>query len=219
MLFEEGGKSPREGNGNPLQYSYPGNPMDSGAWWATVHGVTKSQTWLIKREKPLVVAWSRKEFHGKTSDEQFSVVCGEVCPVSHPAPLPHSLHCSWMDQRSRELLNGGTEVGLAWTQMTHVDHRTVRQGDSQSPGHPKMDPTVSILRTLQSTEGVNTETELCFGLCVGGHRRHLESQEGHCGEDDLWIERGSEKGFLDRGRRKGPDRTRLVPRMVGGCWG
>ena len=31
----------REDNGNPLQYSCLGNPMDRGAWWATVHGVTK----------------------------------------------------------------------------------------------------------------------------------------------------------------------------------
>ena len=35
------GRSPREGNGNPLQYSCLGNPMDRGAWWATVHGVTR----------------------------------------------------------------------------------------------------------------------------------------------------------------------------------
>ena len=33
------------GNGNPLQYCCLGNPMDRGAWRATVHGVTKSQTW------------------------------------------------------------------------------------------------------------------------------------------------------------------------------
>ena len=33
-----------EGNGNPLQCSCLGNPMDRGAWWATVHGVAKSQT-------------------------------------------------------------------------------------------------------------------------------------------------------------------------------
>ena len=38
------GRSPGEGNGNPLQYSCLENPMDSGAWWATVHGVAKSQT-------------------------------------------------------------------------------------------------------------------------------------------------------------------------------
>ena len=40
------GRSPREGNGNPLQYSCLENPMDRGAWWATVHGVAKSQTQL-----------------------------------------------------------------------------------------------------------------------------------------------------------------------------
>ena len=38
--------SPGEGNGNPLQYSCLENPMDGGAWWATVHGVAKSQTRL-----------------------------------------------------------------------------------------------------------------------------------------------------------------------------
>ena len=42
------GRSPGEGNGNPLQYSCLENPMDRGAWWATVHGVTKSQTRLSK---------------------------------------------------------------------------------------------------------------------------------------------------------------------------
>ena len=36
------GRSPGEGNGNPLQYSYLENPMDGGAWWATVHRVAKS---------------------------------------------------------------------------------------------------------------------------------------------------------------------------------
>ena len=39
------GTSP-EGNGNPLQYSCLGNPMERGAWWAIVHSVTKSQTRL-----------------------------------------------------------------------------------------------------------------------------------------------------------------------------
>ena len=40
------GRSPGEGNGNPLQYSCLENPMDGGAWWATVHGVLKSRTRL-----------------------------------------------------------------------------------------------------------------------------------------------------------------------------
>ena len=38
------GRSSGEGNGNPLQYSCLENPMDGGAWWATVPGVAKSQT-------------------------------------------------------------------------------------------------------------------------------------------------------------------------------
>ena len=37
-------RSPGEGNGNTLQYSYLGNPMDRGAWQVTDHGVTKSRT-------------------------------------------------------------------------------------------------------------------------------------------------------------------------------
>ena len=45
-LIPGSGRSPGEGNGNPLQYSCLENSMDEGAWWATVHGVTKSRTRL-----------------------------------------------------------------------------------------------------------------------------------------------------------------------------
>ena len=45
-LIPGSGKSPGVGNGKLLQYSFLGNPMDRGAWWATVHGVAKSQTRL-----------------------------------------------------------------------------------------------------------------------------------------------------------------------------
>ena len=40
------GRSPREGNGNPLQYCCLENPRDRGAWWATVHRVVKSRARL-----------------------------------------------------------------------------------------------------------------------------------------------------------------------------
>ena len=40
------GRSPGEGNGYPLQHSCLENSMDRGTWWATVHGVSKSWTWL-----------------------------------------------------------------------------------------------------------------------------------------------------------------------------
>ena len=45
-LIPGSGRSPGEGNGNPLQYSCLENSRDRGAWWVTVHGVTKSRTRL-----------------------------------------------------------------------------------------------------------------------------------------------------------------------------
>ena len=47
------GRSPGEGHGNPLQYSFLENPVDRGAWRATVHGFAKSWT----RLKQLSAAW------------------------------------------------------------------------------------------------------------------------------------------------------------------
>ena len=45
-LIPGSGRSPRGGHGNPLHYSCLKNPMDRGAWWAAVHMVTRSRTWL-----------------------------------------------------------------------------------------------------------------------------------------------------------------------------
>ena len=61
------GRFPGEGNGNPLQYSCLENPMDRGAWQATVNGVAKSQTQLS---------------HQTTSTELVSVQC-TVCWFSN----------------------------------------------------------------------------------------------------------------------------------------
>ena len=47
-LIPGSGRSPGGGHGNPLQYSTLENPMDRGAWWATVRGVAKSRT-VLKR--------------------------------------------------------------------------------------------------------------------------------------------------------------------------
>ena len=56
-------RSPGEGNGNPLQYSSLGNPMDRGAWRATVHGVTKeSDVAHQQRQRQSVLAWT--QIHG-----------------------------------------------------------------------------------------------------------------------------------------------------------
>ena len=71
-----------EGNGNPLQYSCLEHPMDWGAWWASVHGVAKSWTWL-----------SDFTFHfdiRKLSDLFVSPVAVPWAPVNPVTPLwPH----------------------------------------------------------------------------------------------------------------------------------
>ena len=53
------GRSPGEGNGNPLQFSCLENPMDRGAWWATVHGVAKRQTRLSDFTFTSLEGWIR----------------------------------------------------------------------------------------------------------------------------------------------------------------
>ena len=49
-----------EGNGNPPQYSSLENPVDRGAWWAAVHGVTQSQTQLKRLSSSSSIHWRRK---------------------------------------------------------------------------------------------------------------------------------------------------------------
>ena len=58
------GRSPGEGNGNPLQYSCLENPMNRGTWQATVHRVAKSQTWLNNFTWANSGRWWRTGRHG-----------------------------------------------------------------------------------------------------------------------------------------------------------
>ena len=57
------GRSPGVGHGNPLQYFCLDNPTDRGAWWATVHGVAKSQRWLkqLSMHKHYCYAWTTED--------------------------------------------------------------------------------------------------------------------------------------------------------------
>ena len=65
-LIPKLGRSPGGGHGNPLQYSCLEKPMDRGAWWATVHRVTESLTWLS--------SWA----HMHTEDNCFSFQLARV---------------------------------------------------------------------------------------------------------------------------------------------
>ena len=54
------GRSLGEGNGNPLQYSCLGNPMDRRTWWLTVHRVAKERHNIVTKQQPDNVSVARK---------------------------------------------------------------------------------------------------------------------------------------------------------------
>ena len=72
-----------EGNGTPLQYSCLENPMDGGAWWAAVHGVAKSRTWLSDFTFTF-------HFHalGKEMTAHSSVLAWRIPGTGEPGGLP-----------------------------------------------------------------------------------------------------------------------------------
>ena len=77
------GRSPRKGNGSPFQYSCLENPMDRGAWWATVHRVTKSWTRLSVHasRSPLVLkGTSLEQFCRLTSRQGHGQAPSRVLP-------------------------------------------------------------------------------------------------------------------------------------------
>ena len=69
----------REGNGNPLQYSCLGDPVDRGAWWAAVHGVAQSQTWLKWLSSSSSMNYSTT---GLLSLPLYPAVCSNSCPLN-----------------------------------------------------------------------------------------------------------------------------------------
>ena len=72
-----------EGNGTPLQYSCLENPMDGGAWWATVHGVAKSQTRLSNFPFTFHVHALEKEMENHSS-----VLAWRIPGTGEPDGLP-----------------------------------------------------------------------------------------------------------------------------------
>ena len=83
------GKSPGEGNGNPLQYSCLENPTDRGAWWVIVYGVTKDSgtTWWLT-SKQLVLMPNNTEFLPRRFQNKRT-------GWEKQLPHIHSLGCAW----------------------------------------------------------------------------------------------------------------------------
>ena len=74
---------PGEGNGTPLQYSCLENPTDGGTWWAAVHGVAQSRTWLSDFTFTF-------HFHAleKEMATHSSVLAWRIAGMGKPAGLP-----------------------------------------------------------------------------------------------------------------------------------
>ena len=85
-----------EGNGTPLQYSCLENPMDGGAWWAAVHGVAKSRTWLSDFTFTFHVHALEKEMATHSS-----VLAWRIPGTGEPGGLPsigsHRVRHDWSD--------------------------------------------------------------------------------------------------------------------------
>ena len=85
------GRSPGEGNGCLLQYSYLENPIGRGTWWATVHGVTKSRTWLSDQQTQWQPLNDGVQGHTAEVWLQRPGSPGRVNTTSSPVPLSWSL--------------------------------------------------------------------------------------------------------------------------------
>ena len=87
------GRSPEGGNGNPRQLSCLGNPMDRGAWWATVYGVAKSWNHLgIEQQQTVAFLYFKKKWlsmHGK------DVTSKTVTPVTEKSKVESQV-CSML---------------------------------------------------------------------------------------------------------------------------
>ena len=104
------GRSPGEGNGSPLQYFCLKNPMDGGAWRATVHRATKSQTWLTlslyknKYTKMfgelLIKGWASQGDCFEMDNTNLAVIRTETIPVWRLPVISFSPTCQtqfWLD--------------------------------------------------------------------------------------------------------------------------
>ena len=131
------GRSPKEGNGYPLQYSHLENSMDVGAWQATVHGVAKSGTWLSDYLCTMFNLETPWHWSGPSNGDQKSLLTHFfICPPTDCPSFPSvtlsapgvglnalkatynlfaSFHQSFCEVRSfHRVLLGRPRVHLSW---------------------------------------------------------------------------------------------------------
>ena len=119
------GRSPREGNGNPLQYSCLGNPMNGGAWQATVHGVAKSywpQLLSLSRELDgsKCTRWAITDLRRQDVPRAAPWLEGSQEPLAIGSPIPSAHPCCVQQGKAshaRKTAAGLDGGNTAWPQQ------------------------------------------------------------------------------------------------------
>ena len=139
VLIPGSGKSPGGGRGNPLQYSCLENSMDRGAWWATVHGVTQSQTGLKRLNTHThththsLFTSSRKSVRAVTLTAGRQAICNNFQVVILPFAIQGGL-----GESPRQVMYGDGSPFIVGTSSCRKSRKPCRENSIEQPWASKL---------------------------------------------------------------------------------
>ena len=132
-LIPGSGRSPGEGNGNPLQYYCLKNPMDRGAWWATVHGVAKRRKQLSNFTSLWASLVAQRLKHLPAMQETWVQSSGQEDPLEKKMETNSSIlawRIPWTEEPGGLQSTGSQRAGHDWAiyrfSTRYIKHVTLR---------------------------------------------------------------------------------------------